>query len=173
MRFFSLSSEKTFLREIVFGLEDGFVSTFGTIAGLAVTTQNTPFVLLSGLILIAVEATSMAAGAYLSSKAAGTKKEMTFHHAIVAGVVMWVCYAVGGLVPLIPYLFWKHPLTALIPSTLFTVTGLFFVGVMSGHLTHRSIWKNGFEMMIVSLCALGVGIGIGVIADRYLLPLLG
>lgn len=56
------------LREIMFGLGDGLVSTLGTITGIAGATYNSFFVILSGLVLVAVEALSMSVGEYLSSK---------------------------------------------------------------------------------------------------------
>ena len=56
------------IRELVFGLEDGLVSTMGAVAGIAAGTDNGRIVILSGLVIIAVEALSMAAGSYLSNK---------------------------------------------------------------------------------------------------------
>lgn len=56
------------IRELVFGLEDGLVSTMGAVAGIAAGTENGQVVILSGLVIIAVEALSMAAGSYLSNK---------------------------------------------------------------------------------------------------------
>jgi len=56
------------IREVVFGLEDGLVSTMGAVAGIAAGTENGRIVILSGLVIIAVEALSMAAGSYLSNK---------------------------------------------------------------------------------------------------------
>ncbi len=58
------------VREVVFGLEDSFVSTLGTISGVAVGSGDARVVVLSGLVLVVVEAVSMAAGSYLSSQAA-------------------------------------------------------------------------------------------------------
>ena len=58
------------IREVVFGLEDSFVSTLGAVSGVAVGSGDMKAVLLAGTVLIAVEALSMAAGSYLSSKAA-------------------------------------------------------------------------------------------------------
>src|SRR5690348_8031501 len=56
------------IRELVFGLEDGLVSTLGAVAGIAAGTEDGRIVVLSGLVLISVEALSMAAGSYLSNK---------------------------------------------------------------------------------------------------------
>jgi predicted membrane protein (TIGR00267 family) len=56
------------VREIVFGLEDGIVSTLGAITGIAGGTQDLFVVILAGFVIIFVESLSMAAGTYLSSK---------------------------------------------------------------------------------------------------------
>ncbi|MBI1908431.1 VIT1/CCC1 transporter family protein [Candidatus Uhrbacteria bacterium] len=58
------------IREIVFGLEDSLVSTVGTVTGVAVGSGDRFVVILSGVVLVVVEAISMAAGSYLSSKSA-------------------------------------------------------------------------------------------------------
>ncbi len=60
----------TNIREVVFGLEDSFVSTMGAVSGVAVGSGDIHAVLLAGIVLVAVEALSMSAGSYLSSKAA-------------------------------------------------------------------------------------------------------
>lgn len=57
-------------REIVFGLEDSLVSTLGATAGVAVGSGDRYVVILAGLVLVVVEAISMAAGSYLSTKSA-------------------------------------------------------------------------------------------------------
>jgi len=56
------------LREVVFGMEDGMVSTLGSITGIAVGSGNQSTVLLAGSVIIAVESISMGIGSYLSNK---------------------------------------------------------------------------------------------------------
>jgi len=56
------------IRELIFGLEDGIVSTTGAVIGIAAGTGNHKVVILSGMVIVVVEALSMAAGTYLSSK---------------------------------------------------------------------------------------------------------
>ena len=56
------------LRELVFGMEDGMVSTLGSITGIAVTTQDPFITLLAGLVIVGVESISMGVGSYLSTK---------------------------------------------------------------------------------------------------------
>lgn len=57
-------------REMVFGMEDGMVSTLGAITGIAFGTHSLYTVVLSGLVIVSVESISMAVGSYLSSKSA-------------------------------------------------------------------------------------------------------
>ena len=58
------------VRDVVFGLEDSLVSTLGTVTGVAVGTHDPFYVVLTGVVLVFVEAISMTAGSYLSSKSA-------------------------------------------------------------------------------------------------------
>ncbi len=60
--------DSSLIREVVFGMEDGMVSTFGAVVGIAATTSNQFTVILAGSILIGVESLSMAVGSYLSNK---------------------------------------------------------------------------------------------------------
>ncbi|MEW6325298.1 MAG: VIT1/CCC1 transporter family protein [Nitrospirota bacterium] len=56
------------LRDAVFGTQDGLVSTLGALTGIAAGTQDGRVVIVAGLVVVAVEALSMAGGSYLSSK---------------------------------------------------------------------------------------------------------
>lgn len=171
------------LREIVFGLEDGLVSTLGTLTGVAVGTQNASVVVLSGLVLVAVEATSMAAGSYLSSKTAqeaervwsGEKKDVPLDgdmdlfqaHPVQAGMVMWVFYVIGGAVPLLPYLLFSFDVAFWV-SILCTVGTLFAVGAGSSFYTKRPAMRSAIEMVTVSCVAALLGYVIGRVAGIYL-----
>lgn len=56
------------LRDVVFGLEDGMVSTLGAITGIAIGSQSRFSVVLAGLVIISVESISMGIGSYVSNK---------------------------------------------------------------------------------------------------------
>lgn len=62
------SIDGSLVREIVFGMEDGMVSTLGAITGIAAAAQNHYLVVLAGFVVISVESISMAVGSYLSNK---------------------------------------------------------------------------------------------------------
>lgn len=55
------------LKEIIFGMEDGMVSTLGSITGIAIGSGNQGVIILAGVVIIAVESISMGIGSYVSS----------------------------------------------------------------------------------------------------------
>ncbi len=56
------------VREVIFGMNDGMVTTIGFIAGVTGTLANTLYILLAGIAGVVAGASSMAFGAYLSTK---------------------------------------------------------------------------------------------------------
>lgn len=165
------------IREIIFGLEDSLVSTLGAITGIAIGTQSTYIVILSGLVLIAAEGMSMTAGSYLSSKSAyeadkqlykedGKSYDNYVVYPIRSAFVMGTFYFAGGFIPLMPY-FFTTVKNAMIPSIAITAITLFMVGVWASSFTKRSPIKSGAEMVGVSLAAALVGYIIGVAVSSY------
>ena len=57
------------IREFIFGIQDGLISTVGLLAGIQGATENNVVVIITGLTAMFSGAISMAAGSYLSSKA--------------------------------------------------------------------------------------------------------
>lgn len=164
------------IREIIFGLEDGLVSTLGVVTGIAEGTQDRFVIILAGLVVIFVESLSMAAGTYLSNK---SEKEAHFNKRIKFGlhqllhikeirqknptkdaVFMGISYMIGGTIPIIPYLL--LPLErAIAISVIITIATLFLVGVGKGKLTQTDPLKSGIEMAVISFSAALIGFIIG------------
>src|SRR5262250_2158330 len=57
------------VREFVFGIQDGLMSTVGLLAGVQGATESNAVVIITGLTAMFAGAVSMAAGSYLSSSA--------------------------------------------------------------------------------------------------------
>ena len=57
------------IREFVFGIQDGLISTVGLLAGVQGATENNVVVIVTGFTAMFSGAISMAAGSYLSSLA--------------------------------------------------------------------------------------------------------
>lgn len=69
----------TIIREVVFGAEDGMVSTLGSITGIAVATNNHSTIIIAGLVIVSVESISMGVGAFLSTKSEREIDERILH----------------------------------------------------------------------------------------------
>src|SRR4029450_12184796 len=61
------------IREFVFGIQDGLISTVSLLAGIQGATESNAVVIITGLTAMFSGAISMAAGSYLSS---GAQKEI-------------------------------------------------------------------------------------------------
>jgi VIT1/CCC1 family predicted Fe2+/Mn2+ transporter len=57
------------IREFIFGVQDGLISTVGLLAGIQGATESNAVVIITGLTAMFAGAISMAAGSYLSSSA--------------------------------------------------------------------------------------------------------
>ncbi|MGH7798177.1 MAG: VIT1/CCC1 transporter family protein [Candidatus Binatia bacterium] len=64
-----LIESRSRIREFVFGIQDGLISTVGLLAGIQGATENNLVVIITGLTAMFSGAISMAAGSYLSSNA--------------------------------------------------------------------------------------------------------
>lgn len=156
MRSFNLRSA-LFLRNLVFGVEDGLVSTVGLLSGIAIAGVDRETILLTGIVLIFVEGFSMAAGSFLSE---ASVEEMhggvdDTRGSIAAGAVMFTSYFVAGLIPLLPYLLLTVG-QAFSFSVGCSVAALFLLGYWSGRST-RTAWRKALRMMLVGGAAIFVG----------------
>lgn len=161
------------IREIVFGLEDGSVSTLGSITGIATATGNQSVVIVSGLVIIAVESLSMAAGTYLSNKTQDRAQFLINHkqdsdkNPVKDALFMGISYIIGGSVPILPYLFLS--VTFALPiSVVAVLCSIFLIGLLSGKLTRTSPVKTAMEMVIVSISAAALGFIVGKLASLLL-----
>ena len=63
-------SSVSYFRNFIFGVEDSLVSTVGLLSGIAIADVPGHTIFLTGVVLIFVEAFSMAAGTFLSEYSA-------------------------------------------------------------------------------------------------------
>jgi len=168
------------IREIVFGLEDGLVTTLGLTAGLAASLVANNIVIIAAIVEMFAGAVSMAAGTYLSNKsqlefiAKEIKKhkkekkfvEHTFTSPAKAALTISFFYILGAIPPILPY-FFASLYNALISSVVIGALTLFGIGVWKTRITKREPMKSGFEMLVVGLLAALVGFIVGNILNYY------
>src|SRR3989344_3322331 len=88
-----------YLRNLVFGVEDGLVSTVGLLSGIAIAGVERDTIFLTGMVLIFVEAFSMAAGSFLSEFSAeeyALQREVSGRTPFFNGLIMFWSYLLAG-----------------------------------------------------------------------------
>lgn len=83
------------------------------------------------------------------------------------GIVMFFSYVFGGSIPLLSYFF--LPISAaIIVSVVFTLAGLFLLGVYAAKFSKRIWWKGGLEMFGLATLAAGIGFVVGQLVEKFL-----
>lgn len=77
---------------------------------------------------------------------------------VVAAVSSFLCFAVGAIVPLLPFLF---GLTVLWAGLGLGGVGLFVAGAVVSRFTQKSWWANGIRQLLFGAIATGATYGIG------------
>jgi VIT1/CCC1 family predicted Fe2+/Mn2+ transporter len=156
------------VRNFTFGVEDSLVSTVGLLAGIAVGGVDRSSVVLTGAVLIFVEAFSMAVGSLLSEQSVEEyeeKREVSLNKPAVAAVVMFFSYVIAGLIPLAPYILAVDS-HAVEWSIGLTLVSLFILGVFNAHLFRVRAWKDGLITLLMGGLAIAVGIVVGQLANK-------
>lgn len=163
----SKSITASYIRTFIFGVEDSLVSTVGLLSGIAIAGVSRPTIFLTGIVLIFVEAFSMAVGSYLSENTAEeyirhTKEPLRVSLTVAA--IMFFSYFISGFVPLLPYrafnvqhAFWT--------SILLSLTFLFILGLIGARLARVPLMRRGFRMLTVG----GVAIAVGILAGQIMI----
>jgi VIT1/CCC1 family predicted Fe2+/Mn2+ transporter len=144
------------VRAGVFGVQDGIVSTFGLVMGVAGAQVSPEAVLIAGIAGAVSGAVSMGAGEYVSVKvqrelleARGNGNE---ENGIVspgrAAAANSGLFVLGAAFPLAPFLFLVG-LPAVLTSTVLSITALFATGALLTRLTRRSPFASGLRMLLI------------------------
>lgn len=151
----------TSIRNFVFGVEDALVSTVGLISGIAVAGISRDQIILTGLVLVAVEALSMAVGSFLSEDVAEEAQNISNSTVIArdGALVMFFSYILAGIIPLIPYLFSTS--YTLVYSIGLTGFGLLALGVISHRLFNTPFVRSTVRILVLGGGAIMVGVLVG------------
>src|SRR3989338_7149554 len=113
-----------YVRNFIFGAEDSLVSTVGLLSGIVSAGVLQKEVIISGVVLISVEAFSMSVGSFLSERTTEESYsgfDQRKSKSLIAAIIMFFSYLACGLIPLLPYLiisrdqaFWWSILTSLL-----------------------------------------------------------
>lgn len=162
----ALRIARHYLRDVVYGANDGIITTFAVVAGVAGGALSTVAVLIIGAANLAADGVAMGVGNLLAIRANESalaaeglpeQEAYPWKH----GLATLVAFVMAGAIPLVPYTF---PLAAgahLYWSAALTMTSLFGVGAARATVTREPWWKGGLEMLmlggLVAVAAYGAG----------------
>jgi VIT1/CCC1 family predicted Fe2+/Mn2+ transporter len=151
------TNKLSYFRNMIFGAEDSLVSTVGVLFGVASSIENRDIIILTGMVVIAVEALSMGAGSYLSESSAKEMDPKNGDSPVVDGMIMFMSYFVSGFIPLAPYVFLEQDSAKYI-SIVVTIIALFFLGFLPKKNLH-----SGLRMAFIAGMAVLFGYGISTV----------
>ena len=161
-----------YLAEVIYGANDGIVTTFAVVAGVAGAALNPSIVLVLGAANLFADGFSMGMSNYLSRRSEMDYQQATRRDGrpVPTGhpdgkspqrtaFVTFAGFVLAGWAPLLPYVF------GLVPAFRFSIvfTGLTFFGVGASRslVTDRPWYENGGEMFLVGMAAATVAFVVG------------
>jgi VIT1/CCC1 family predicted Fe2+/Mn2+ transporter len=155
-----------YIRDLVYGANDGIITTFAVVAGVAGGSLSQSAVLIVGAANLAADGLSMAVGNFLSIRAHESAREADnlpeeesrpVRHACAT----FVAFVVAGSVPLVPYVLPALRERGLTWSTVAALTALFAVGAARTTVTVGRWWAAGLEMLALGLVVAAAAYGAG------------
>ena len=139
------ATARHYIRDLVYGANDGIITTFAVVSGVAGAQLA---VLVVGAANLAADGVSMGVGNFLAIRADERAREAEGlpeleRHPWKHGLATLVAFVVAGAVPLIPYLFFRAAPLAV--STIMTFTTLFVLGALRALVTNDRWWHTGLE----------------------------
>lgn len=171
----ALAVARHYLRDLVYGANDGIITTFAVVAGVAGGSLSDVAVLIVGAANLAADGVAMGVGNLLAIRAHesaleadGRPEEETYpwKH----GFATLVAFVMSGVVPLLPYLLPGTGDARLRWSALLTMASLFGVGVARAVVTRDRWWRTGFEMLLLGGLVAAAAYGAGALVAALAAP---
>ncbi|EMA05693.1 VIT1/CCC1 transporter family protein [Haloferax denitrificans] len=162
-----VESSGRYLPELIYGANDGIVTTFAVVAGVAGASLSPGIVIVLGFANLFADGFSMGMSNYLAERS-----EEDYHDArgeshartdgktpVRTAAATFAAFIVAGWAPLFPYVFRVEPLFPV--SIAVTAAAFFAVGASRSLVTNRSWLANGVEMFVVGMAAATVAYAVG------------
>lgn len=153
-----------YLAEIVYGANDGIVTTFAVVSGVTGAALEPAVVLVLGTANLFADGFSMAMSNYLSRTSenqyrADQGQEVGRKDPVRTSVATFLAFVIAGAAPLLPYVFGMTG--AATTSLILSAVAFFGVGAGRSLVTDRSWIVNGLEMLVIGMAAALVAYGVG------------
>ncbi|MEX2054409.1 MAG: VIT1/CCC1 transporter family protein [Candidatus Colwellbacteria bacterium] len=160
-----------YIKDIIFGANDGIVTTFAIVAGSVGAGLSANVILILGFASLLADGFSMGTGNYLGSRSEREVAEIngdTYTKSItVPAVFTFFSFVIAGSVPLLPFALGMNGGFAL--AAVMTGIALFLVGALLGQLVlHRHWFAWGLEMLFVGGAAAAIAYVIGYLVGKLI-----
>jgi len=155
-----------YIRDLVYGANDGIITTFAVVAGVAGGSLSGAAVLIVGAANLAADGVAMGVGNLVAIRANESALAADGHPQQEAypwkhGASTLIAFVVAGTLPLLPYMASVAEEGRLAWSAALTMSALFGVGIARAAVTRDRWWKSGLEMLllgaVVAIAAYGAG----------------
>lgn len=151
-----------FLPDMVYGANDGLITTFAIVAGVTGAGLSMTVVLILGFSSLLADGFSMATSNYLAERTpVGSESQTRGGHATRHALATFVGFVAPGIVPLLAYLLPVPDDQRFVIAAAMTLLMLFLIGVGRGLATGLPALRAGVEMLLVGALAAGVAYAVG------------
>jgi VIT1/CCC1 family predicted Fe2+/Mn2+ transporter len=167
------ATARHYIQDLVYGANDGIITTFAVVAGVAGGSLAPAAVLIVGAANLAADGLSMGVGNYLSIRARESALEaqaLPEEEAAPArhGFATFAAFVVAGALPLLPYVLPISSGTRAVVSVAVTLTALFAIGAARTLVTAGRWWRVGLEVLILGALVGAAAYGAGVLVAGVL-----
>jgi VIT1/CCC1 family predicted Fe2+/Mn2+ transporter len=169
----ALAIARHYIRELIYGANDGIITTFAVVAGVSGGGLPLRVVLIIGAANLFADGLSMGAGNYLSirshesvleAQGAPEQEAAPFRHACAT----FLAFVAAGIVPLLPYALPVLPADRFVLSMALTLMALFVVGASRALVANVRWWHGGMEMLALGGAVAAVAYGTGAAIARLI-----
>ena len=162
----ALQIARHYVRELIYGANDGIITTFAVVAGVSGGGLSPGVVLVIGAANLFADGLSMAVGSYQSLRAHDSVLEAQQlpeeeAHPFRHGLATFLAFVVAGIMPIVPYVLPSVPVDRFVLSVAITMTALFLVGALRALIANVRWWRAGFEMFALGAIVAAVAYGSG------------
>ncbi len=154
----------TYLPELVYGANDGVVTTLAVVSGVTGAQLSPTIILILGFANLFADGVSMGASNVLSERSTPTEASRpSLREASKNGLATFAGFLTAGIVPLLAYLLPVPAENAFSTACALSAVTLFAVGAGRSLFSDRAWLQAGLEMLAIGAVAGAIAYGVGVL----------
>ncbi len=157
------SAIRTYLPELIYGANDGVVTTLAIMAGVFGAQLSAQVVLILGFANLLADGLSMGASNVLSERSRPSEVRPGLRDASRNGIATFTGFVLAGIIPLLAYILPVFSDARFPAAAMLAAATLFVVGAGRALFSDRGALQAGLEMLLIGSAAGVVAYGVGVI----------